>query len=205
MRRAVLAETIAELATEHVVITSLGTAGRAWRDHGGSNPTYYGSDPMGAAPGLALGAALARPDLQFLLLEGDGDLVMNLGSLLAVADAAPANLRVVVFGNGRYETGGGQPLAGAARTDLAAIATGAGWPAVRRLHRAASRDEIRAAIEELLGCGAPALLVAEVDEEASPYGGPGEHSGVESRVIFQQELARWEATKRHDVTRTDLR
>ncbi len=51
-----------------------------------------------------------------MLLEGDGDLVMNLGSLLAIADAAPANLRVVVFNNGRYETGGGQPLASAGRT-----------------------------------------------------------------------------------------
>ncbi|QWF23249.1 hypothetical protein KM427_05860 [Nocardioides sp. LMS-CY] len=196
MRRAVLAQTIAELAPEHVVLTSLGTAGRAWRDHGGPNPTFYGSDPMGAAPGLALGAALARPDLEFLLLEGDGDLVMNLGSLLAVADAAPANLRVIVFDNGRYETGGGQPLAAAGRADLAAIAAGAGWPAVRRLDRAASREEIRAAVGELLATpSGPALLVAEVDQEASPYGGPGEHSGAEARVIFQQELARWEATR----------
>lgn len=196
MRRAVLAQTIAELAPEHVVLTSLGTAGRAWRDHGGPNPTFYGSDPMGAAPGLALGAALARPDLEFLLLEGDGDLVMNLGSLLAVADAAPANLRVIVFDNGRYETGGGQPLAAAGRADLAAIAAGAGWPRVRRLDRAASREEIRAAVGELLATpSGPALLVAEVDEEASPYGGPGEHSGAEARVIFQQELARWEATR----------
>lgn len=196
MRRAVLAQTIAELAPEHVVLTSLGTAGRAWRDHGGPNPTFYGSDPMGAAPGLALGAALARPDLEFLLLEGDGDLVMNLGSLLAVADAAPANLRVIVFDNGRYETGGGQPLAAAGRADLAAIAAGAGWPLVRRLDRAASREEIRAAVGELLATpSGPALLVAEVDEEASPYGGPGAHSGAEARVIFQQELARWEATR----------
>lgn len=196
MRRAVLAAAVAELAPEHVVFASLGTAGRAWRDHGGPNPTFYGSDPMGAAPGLALGAALARPDLEFLLLEGDGDLVMNLGSLLAIADAAPANLRVVVFDNGRYETGGGQPLAAAGRADLAAIAAGAGWPAVRRLHGDSTPEQIRAAVDELLTASpGPALLVAEVDEEASPYGGPGEHSGAEARVIFQQELARWEATR----------
>ncbi len=191
-----LAEAVAAAAPGHVVVTSLGTAGRAWRDHGGPNPTFYGSDPMGAAPGLALGAAIARPDLEFLLLEGDGDLVMNLGSLLAVADAAPPNLRVVVFDNGRYETGGGQPLAGAGRADLAAIATGAGWPYVRTLTRDADEEQVRTAVEDLLATrDAPALLVAQVDVEASPYGGPGELSGAEAKVLFQQELAGWEKTR----------
>ncbi|WP_235737120.1 hypothetical protein [Nocardioides alcanivorans] len=50
MKRRILAEAIATAAPDHVVITSLGTAGRAWRDFGGANPTFYGSDPMGAAP-----------------------------------------------------------------------------------------------------------------------------------------------------------
>lgn len=192
MKRRILAEAIAAAAPDHVVITSLGTAGRAWRDFGGENPTFYGSDPMGAAPGLALGAALARPDLEFVLLEGDGDLVMNLGSLLAIADAAPANLRVVVFNNGRYETGGGQPLASAARADLAGIAAAAGWPRVAMLATEADADVVADAVTELLGGEGPALLVAEVDEEASPYGGPGEHSGAEAKVLFQRELADWE-------------
>lgn len=195
MKRRVLAEAIASGASGHVVITSLGTAGRAWRDFGGCNPTFYGSDPMGAAPGLALGAALARPDLEFVLLEGDGDLVMNLGSLLAIADAAPANLRVVVFNNRRYETGGGQPLAAAAQADLAAIATAAGWPRVASLKAASDPGEVVAAVDELLDGRGPALLVAEVDEEESPYGGPGECSGAEAKVLFQRELADWENRK----------
>ncbi|GAA2397045.1 thiamine pyrophosphate-dependent enzyme [Dactylosporangium salmoneum] len=198
MRRAELAAAIAAAAPNHVIITSLGSAGRAWRDHGGPNPTFFGSDPMGAAPGLALGAALARPDLQFLLLEGDGDLVMNLGALLAIADAGPGNLRVVVFHNGRYETGGGQPLAAAGRADLGAVALAAGWPWVRTLERAASGDTLRAGVEALLAAGvAPALLVAEVDAEESPYGGPGELSGVEARVRFQEQLRNWESRREH--------
>lgn len=195
MKRRVLAEAIATGAPRHVVITSLGTAGRAWREFGGGNPTFYGSDPMGAAPGLALGAALARPDLEFVLLEGDGDLVMNLGSLLAIADAAPTNLRMVVFNNRRYETGGGQPLAAAARTDLAAIAAGAGWPRVARLNAASDPSQVASAVDELFAGRGPALLLAEVDEEESPYGGPGDCSGVEAKVLFQRELADWENRK----------
>lgn len=196
MRRGELAAAIAAAAPDHVIITSLGSAGRAWREHGGRNPTFFGSDPMGAAPGLALGAALARPDLRFLLLEGDGDLVMNLGVLLAIAGAEPANLRVIVFHNGRYETGGGQPLAAAGRADLAAVALGAGWPWARTLERAASGATLRAGVEALLTAPvAPALLVAEVDTEASPYGGPGELSGAEARAGFQEQLRTWESRR----------
>jgi thiamine pyrophosphate-dependent acetolactate synthase large subunit-like protein len=196
VRRADLAAAIAAAAPNEVVITSLGSAGRAWREHGGPNPTFFGSDPMGAAPGLALGAALARPDLRFLLLEGDGDLVMNLGALLAVADAQPPNLRVIVFHNARYETGGGQPLAAAGRADLAALALGAGWPWVRTLARDASGATLRAGVEALLASPvAPALLVAEVDAQDSPYGGPGELSGVEARLRFQDDLRIWESRK----------
>jgi thiamine pyrophosphate-dependent acetolactate synthase large subunit-like protein len=195
MRRAALVRAIAAAAPEHVIITSLGSAGRAWREHGGANPAYYGSDPMGAAPGLALGAALARPDLSFLLLEGDGDLSMNLGALLAIAGAAPANLAMVVFANGRYETGGGQPLAAAGRADLAAIAAAAGWPWARTLDSSCDEEELTAQVRALLEAPAPAVLVGEVDQEDAPYGGPGEFSGAESRVLFQQHLREWERQK----------
>jgi len=188
VRRGQLAQAVAAAAPEHVVITSLGSASRAWREHGGSNPVHYASDPMGAAPGLALGAALARPDLEFLLLEGDGDLTMNLGVLLTIAQAAPPNLRIVVFANGRHETGGGQPLAAAGRADLAAVAAAAGVPWARVLPRRSTPETCRAALAELLGSTAPAVLVAEVDAEDSPYGGPGEHSGAEARQAFQQRL-----------------
>jgi thiamine pyrophosphate-dependent acetolactate synthase large subunit-like protein len=198
MRRGELAEAIAGTATDHVVITSLGSAARAWREHGGSNPTYYASDPMGAAPGLALGAAVARPDLQFLLLEGDGDLTMNLGILLTIAGAAPGNLRVALFANGRYETGGGQPLAAAHCADLAAIARGAGWRWVETVSGSAGGAPLVASVAQWLAAAAPALLVAQVESEAAPYGGPGELSGAEERARFRRELAAWELGRRHE-------
>ncbi|MDV8009222.1 thiamine pyrophosphate-dependent enzyme [Rhodococcus sp. IEGM 1318] len=200
MRRADVAQVIAQAAPDHVVIASLGTAGRSWRDHGGANPTFYASDPMGAAPGLALGAALSRPDLQFVLLEGDGDLVMNLGSLLAIADAAPDNLRMIVFNNGRYETGGGQPLAAAERTDLVAIARGAGWPFATRAARGATTAQFAEQLGELFSATpGPAMLVVEVESEPSPYGGPGDLSGAEAQQLFRTQLANWERPKDEEL------
>ena len=195
MKRALLARMVAECVSEHVVLASLGTAGRAWREFGGENPTFFVSDPMGAAPGVALGAALARPDLEFVLLEGDGDLVMNLGVLLSIAGAAPTNLRVIVFNNARYETGGGQPLAASERADLAMIATGAGWSRVSTLAADATESEIRDCLTELMSREGPALVVAAVDTEPSPYGGSGDLSGVEARASFQDDLKSWLETK----------
>ncbi|WP_326830136.1 thiamine pyrophosphate-dependent enzyme [Streptosporangium sp. NBC_01810] len=192
MKRAEVARAVAAAATEHVVITSLGSAGRAWREHGGTNPTFYGSDPMGAAPAFALGAALARPDREFVLLEGDGDLTMGLGSLLTLAGAAPGNLRVVVFENGRYETGGGQPLSAAGLADIAALAAAAGWGWTRTVERDATAEDLAAAVTALLAARAPALLVVRVDVEPSPYGGPGPHSGGEARAVFQQRFQAWD-------------
>lgn len=188
MRRQAVAQALAAELDDQVVIASLGSAGRAWREHGGDNATFYASDPMGAAPGIALGAALARPDLQFVLLEGDGDLTMNLGSLLAIAGSIATNLKMVVFANHRYETGGGQPLAAADRLDIAAIATGAGWDWTRTLDLDTPDSDLRACLRELCDTPGPALVVARVVTEASPYGGPGEHSGAEAQLVFRQQI-----------------
>ena len=195
MRRQLVAEALAVELEHQVVIASLGSAGRAWREFGGENATFYSSDPMGAAPGIALGAALARPDLEFVLLEGDGDLTMNLGSLLAIAGSDATNLRMVVFANHRYETGGGQPLAGAERLDLAGIAEAAGWLWTRTLDFDTSDADLRACLREMCRAPGPAMIVARVVTEASPYGGPGDYSGAEAQFMFREQIRRLDQKK----------
>src|SRR5690606_21199662 len=93
---------------------------------------------------------------------------------------------MVVFNNARYETGGGQPLAGADKVDLAAIAKSSGWRAVGHVNEELSADD---QVSEFLQTEGPALVVAKVEPEDAPYGGPGERSGVEERWDFQRELA----------------
>lgn len=188
MRRHIVAQAIAAELDQQIVIASLGSAGRAWREFGGDNATFYSSDPMGAAPGIALGAALARPDLEFVLLEGDGDLTMNLGSLLAIAGSVATNLKMVVFANHRYETGGGQPLAGADGLDLAGIAAAAGWGWTSTLDLDTSEADLRACLRELCEVAGPAMVVARVITEASPYGGPGDYSGAEAQFMFREQI-----------------
>lgn len=190
MRRVALARVIADvLAAEDIVFCSLGSAGLAWRQAAAPNLTYFASDPMGMAPSLALGFALARPDHRVILLEGDGDLSMNLGVLAAIAGAEPPNLRVVVFANGRYETGGGQSLVGGGRLDLAAVARACGWPRAVSLAARSTEAEVAEAFRQTYRADGLAMLVPGVEVEASPYPKFGPWSQADDKAVFQRELA----------------
>jgi phosphonopyruvate decarboxylase len=93
---------------------------------------------MGSASSIGLGLALAQPSRRVIVVDGDGSLLMQLGSLVTIAGAAPANLLHFVFENGVYETSGSQPLPGESRFDLAQIARGAGYLHVERFADAAA-------------------------------------------------------------------
>ena len=81
---------------------------------------------MGGASSLGLGLALARPDRRVLVFDGDGSLLMQLGSLATVAGAAPRNLVHFLFKNGVYHTSGAQEVPGGGGVDFVQMAKGAG-------------------------------------------------------------------------------
>ena len=76
---------------------------------------------------MALGLALALPHRKVVAFDGDGSLLLNLGSLATMANQHPRNLIHIVFDNECYESSRGAPTATAGRADLAAIARGAGF------------------------------------------------------------------------------
>jgi len=87
---------------------------------------FYMLGSMGMAVPIGLGVALAQPERQVIVLEGDGSLLMNLGCLSTIGMVAPPNLTVVVWDNGAYQMTGGQPTPTAASTDLVQVAQAAG-------------------------------------------------------------------------------
>jgi thiamine pyrophosphate-dependent acetolactate synthase large subunit-like protein len=191
MRRAAAAGLFKKhLSPDDIVVCGLGSTRRAWAEIGAAQLTYNASDPMGTAPALALGLALARPERRIVLLEGDGDLTMNLGVLVTIAGAGPANLRLAVFVNERYETGGGQPLPNAGRISYVDIAAGAGFPWTGEAHDVAELDRLIPAL--LQRPGAPpglGLLAVHVEPEPSPYpADPGPTTQYEDRAAFQRRL-----------------
>ena len=114
---------------------------------------------MGAAVSIGLGMALCAPDRKVAVITGDGELMMNIGSLATVAAAAPQNLSVVCIDNGQHGETGGQKSHTAERTDLELMAQGAGIPATLTISRP---DELEAAARFLTESPAPRFLWARV-------------------------------------------
>src|SRR3954447_5774010 len=83
---------------------------------------FYMLGSMGLAVPIALGVAIAQPRRKVFALEGDGSILMQLGSLSTVAAQAPKNLTILVMDNGTYQITGGQPTPAAAGTDYVAVA-----------------------------------------------------------------------------------
>jgi thiamine pyrophosphate-dependent acetolactate synthase large subunit-like protein len=184
MRRLHLANLASRLMPQDAeVVCGLGSTSRAWREIEDRRPSYYASDPMGLASSIALGLALADEPRPITLLQGDGDLLMALGALVTLATAAPTNLRIVVFHNRIYETGGRRPLPIGPRFDIAAIAVGAGLLPVLSPE---TDDDVETALVTVFSADGPGLVVVSVDPEESPYGAPPKWSQAEERAFFMQ-------------------
>ena len=84
---------------------------------------------MSHATSMGLGLALAQPDRRVIVCNGDGSMLMNLGSLVSIAEARASNLSVLVFDNGTYEVTGSQRVPGAGSVNFVQLADGAGFRA----------------------------------------------------------------------------
>ena len=126
MKRYDCLKAIAPHFAEELVVTNLGAVRHEWqalRPHAGN----YHLQNLGLTSSMALGLALALPHRKVVAFDGDGSLLLNLGSLATIANQHPKNLIHIVFDNECYESSRGAPTATAGQADLAAIARGAGF------------------------------------------------------------------------------
>jgi sulfopyruvate decarboxylase subunit beta len=152
-------EILAQARGNRIVITTM-TAVGLWPQLSDTPLDFaYMPSAMGHGPGLALGLALARPERGVIVVNGDGSMLMNLGSLVTLA-SQPANVYLLILDNGIYEVTGGQPTAGAGQTDFAALARGAG---IRRVYEFAARDAWHAGAAEALTGPGPVVAWLHVE------------------------------------------
>ena len=117
---------IVELAGDAPIVASLGHPAYDLFAVGDRPQNFYTWGSMGLASSVGLGLALARPDVRVIVLDGDGSLLMNLGSLATIGLLKPQNLVVFVMDNEEYATTGGQPTPTAHGADLEAAARAMG-------------------------------------------------------------------------------
>tara|TARA_B100001750_G_C15442767_1_gene564499 strand:+ start:349 stop:942 length:594 start_codon:yes stop_codon:yes gene_type:complete len=116
---------------------------------------FSGGGSMGKGSSIALGLALARPDIPIILFDGDGSLEMNLGSLVTVANKAPKNLYHFVIQNGVYAMTGGQPIPGAAKVSFRDMALAAGYA---NAYDFSDLEEFENSIEDIFAEDGPILI-----------------------------------------------
>lgn len=180
-----LLEPLARHRTNEVVITTM-SAVRPWGLLSESDLDFASADSaMGHAADLALGLALAQPERRVVCLNGDGSMLMGLGTLATAVGSNAENFLLVVCDNGEYEITGNQPVAASGRLNYAGMADAAGFRKVCRF------DEARAwsaAVPDILSAKGPTLV--HVITEPGTQGPIGRSSSEAARYL-QYSLSEW--------------
>ncbi len=144
---------------EALVVGGLGAATWDLAAAGPDDRDVYLWGGMGLACSIGLGLALAQPARRVLVITGDGEMMMGIGSLAAIAAAAPRNLAVLVLDNQAFGETGRQMGLTAGPTDIAGMAEGAGIASTKTSRDADDLPALRTLLFETPG---PCLAVAKV-------------------------------------------
>lgn len=127
MKRDECLKALARHVTDGDIVLPVYSTAFDWIDIRPHRLNYLSHGAMGLASSHGLGLALGLPDRRVIVLDGDGSLLMNIGSLVTAAEAAPPNFFHFVCENGTYEANGGHPIPGRDRVDFAGFARAAGY------------------------------------------------------------------------------
>ena len=184
MNRTVLTRRfVAKLKSEEAVVAGIGNTNFDLWASGQRPQNFYMLGSMGLATPIALGVALAQPQRKVFALDGDGSILMQLGTFGTVASAAQKNLAIIIWDNGAYQITGGQNTLTSTTTDLVALAGGAG---LAQSAWAADEEHFDALVDRALEGDGPWLIVAKIDGEKPA--GTTERDPVKIRLNFMSGL-----------------
>ena len=144
---------------ERIVVTIMGAVAAELYTIGHRHNFFYLEHAMGMASSMGMGIALAMPQETVIVLDGDGSLLMNLGTLSTMARYRPRNLLHIVFDNESLLSVGGFPTATSTGTDLAGIARASGIP---RVMEADTPESLNAAVAQALESAMLTTIIAKV-------------------------------------------
>ena len=143
-----------------LVVTIMGATAAELQSLGHRQNFFYLQHAMGLASSTGLGLALSLPEQRVVIFDGDGSLLMNLGSLSTMARYRPKNLIHVVFDNESLLSVGGFPTATGTGTDLEGIAKASGIPVVTTVRTV---ETFKNAMSEALGGSELTTIIAKVE------------------------------------------
>ena len=172
------------LLKDRLVVTIMGAVAAELYSLGHRPNFFYLEHAMGLASSTGLGLSLSLPNEKVIVLDGDGSMLMNLGSLSTLARYRPRNLTVVIFDNESLLSVGGFPTATSTGTDLAGIARASG---VEQTTTAKTVQDFSDRFKEALDLNDLTVLVAKVDA-VGPAGFHMDLALLENRFQFQRHI-----------------
>ncbi len=130
MKRFDAIEKIVEGITNELVVSNLGAPSRELFNLNDRDENFYMLGSMGLVSSIAFGIAISNPQRKVLCIDGDGSILMNLGSLTTIANNNPNNLTLIVIDNTSYGSTGDQKTYTSLNTNLEIIAQGAGFKSI---------------------------------------------------------------------------
>ena len=167
-----------------VVVTIMGAVSAELQAIGHRPNFFYLQHAMGLASSMGLGIALSRPELQVVVFDGDGSVLMNLGGLTTLARYRPRNLAHIVFDNESLVSVGGFPTATSTGSDIEGIAREAGIP---RTATVEGLDAFTSAFDDALAADDLTTLVVKVTTDG-PAGYVTDLALIENRFQFARHL-----------------
>ena len=155
-RRGAIAAILEDRPDNLLVISGLGSPTYDVAAAGDVARNFYLWGAMGGAASMGLGLALARPDARVLVITGDGEMLMGMGSLASLGAKAPDNLAILVIDNEAFGETGGQTSHTGKTTNLAAVALACGFKQVATVHK---QQELAGLKQLLLDVTGPVLGV----------------------------------------------
>ena len=176
---------------DRIVVTIMGAVAAELYTLGHQPTFFYLEHAMGLASSMGLGVALAMPRHKVVVIDGDGSLLMNLGTLSTLARYQPGNLLHIVFDNESLLSVGGFPTATSTGTDLAGVARACGVPHVEK---ADTPERLQETVVAALGGDTLTTIVSKV-EAVGPKSFHMDLPLLENRFQFKRAL---EALRRQE-------
>ena len=160
MLRAEALEALYPDLERHIVVTIMGAVAAELYTLGHRHNFFYLEHAMGLASSMGLGIAMVMPQHKVIVIDGDGSLLMNLGTLSTMARYRPGNLLHIVFDNESLLSVGGFPTATSTGTDLAWIARASGVPNVLK---ADTIESLTTGVKNALASNTLTTIVSKVE------------------------------------------
>lgn len=180
-----------ELNENEIIVSTTGKASREVFEYRKKNNQGHQNDfltvgSMGHCSQIALGISLEKNDREVYVLDGDGAVIMHMGSLAISGTEAPENFRHILINNGSHDSVGGQPTAGFS-TDFSAIAKACGY----RLSLTAETDmQIKDGLSVLKNNPGPSFLEIRVNKGARKDLGRPDTSPVQNKISLMENLSK---------------